>query len=284
MGRESTHGYHFYSAYLDCPRKWFLKYGLRLLPETVKPALTFGKAIHIAMETLYLTDSVDAAMKDFSGYLTSRRDDYKKLADYEEDADRGPKLVKDYGEKIYPTETYELVEMEKTFEIAVGPDPPGYVLTVRPDKILRNHLGELIIGDYKTTKWSIGKAIKSFDMNDQLTGYVFGVSKVYSQERVIGGFVDVLYSRKSKIVAERSDVIYRTNRDLLVFGQNIHSVITEVSNKMSAYESGEFPPEYLFPRHGAFCGAFSCEYEDICRSNLKPNYIPPGYILDDWED
>lgn len=281
--RESRKGYHFYSTYLDCPRKWFIKYGLRLLPETTKRALIFGSALHTGLETLYLADDLSVAKADITGYLTEHQLDYTSMEAFQEDLARGPKMLESYFRDVLPEEKehYRLIGLEVPFEIPVGPEEIDYSITVRVDKLLENKAGEIVIGDYKTTGWGVPRAIQSFECSDQLTAYVFAVDKVYPQ-RCIGGFVDVLYSRSSVFKSQRSEFIYRTKRELATFEQGFLSIMMEVTNKMRAFESGEYPDEFLFPRHGAFCGLFGCEYQDICRTKVKPGDVPPGYTYDDW--
>ena len=62
---------------------------------------------------------------------------------------------------------------------------------------------------------------------------------------------------------------------------NMVGLIMEISSKVDSLKI--YPSELLFPRHGAFCGMFGCEYESICRlKNGGVDDIPLGFEKDSW--
>jgi hypothetical protein len=113
-----------------------------------------------------------------------------------------------------------------------------------------------------------------------MTSYLWGLQKVKPAYDVCEAIIDVMYTRGKISSSERSVPFIRSSRELALFEMNMFGLINEVSQKVESLKT--YPAPILFPRHGAFCGLFGCEYEHICRQALSPKNIPPGFVRDSW--
>lgn len=279
--RESPAGFHYYQSYLDCPRKWYFNYAVKWRPLKKGKALLFGSAIHEAFDTFWKTDSADLMKAAGLGELEHNQEQYRERSDYLLDTTRMPKMLDTWlgtWEKVDKLQ-YELIESETSYTIDFA---DGLVLTVRPDRIMRDRqTGTYSVWDVKTTSYSVPKAYEAAEQNDQMTAYIWAVKKVHPEWQVLQAEIDVLYNRNSVFEAARPATIYRTQFDLDVFEMNMQGVIEEVTGKVEALKDTPYP--MLFPRHGAFCGAFGCEFASICRSDVRPGQpIPDSFTSNEW--
>lgn len=284
--RESRAGGHYYGSYLDCPRKWYLKYYCEIAPRYISRHLIFGGVIHQAFEAYWRAGrDMTKGIEVFLSSLEERRLEYEKVTDFDEDRNRGPMMLavweQTWGD--YDRENYEFVEAEQQYVMHVGPEGE-FEFTIRPDLVKRDKRNNAyIIVDYKTTGYSVSKAFQAAEMNDQVTSYVWAVRTNHPEWEVPHAEIDVLYNRGQKIEAERPGAIYRTEEHLRQFEVGLVGTITEVTQKVKALDDG-YPEGLLFPRNGRMCGLFGCEYEKICRTKVERGVVPPGFVHDVWDN
>lgn len=289
--RESSSGYHYYESYLDCPYKWYLKYYLGLKDKTLKKALFFGSLLHESLEVFWKSDrNIENAKERF---LTFFEENASKLSendsyDLPDMKDKGLKILElfpSFVEQEYPESKFTFLEAEEGHILTLY-DKDGIEIkhSIRPDLVLLEKKSETVyVLDYKTTSFSKQSAFKAFASGDQATGYLWGLSKIYPQYKLFLAKPIIFYTRGN--VVEISDLgeIRRTSYDLQRYQMNMLGLIMEISSKVKSLSL--YPSELLFPRHGAFCGMFGCEYEDICRLKIKDkDDIPLGYEKDPWVD
>ena len=281
--RESSAGMHFYSLYTQCPRKWFLKYILGLIPDKTGPALIFGSAMHKGLEAFYKgTQSLDEMVRAFVDELGSREGEYSDSTKYTEDLSTGPRLLKEWFKTWGEDEltNYEILEVEQEHVVHFGPDD-SLIMTVRLDQLVKDKsTGIHYVKDLKTTGWSAGKIYQQTDLGDQMTCYIWAANKVYPEIPIHDAIVDILYHRGQVVTATRPEPLYRTKWDLMAFELGMYGLINELSEKVDLLK--EYPPEVLFPRNGNNCGQFGCEYLDICRGRLTAKDEPLGFHRDEW--
>jgi hypothetical protein len=284
--RESPAGYHFYYSYWENPRNFYLKYVLGLKPRFTPPPLLKGGCIHEAMECYYKENyNIDGAIKTYNDEMEARRREYEDGEKFEDDLKGGMLMLSQWHQDWYESdkETLEVVEVEKPYEFWIGPEKK-LKFTVRPDRVMKNlSTGKYYVHDTKTTGWSISKAIAQADSEDQLTAYLWAIDKEHPEWKVDSGIIDVMYKRKSKVETHRSDPIYRTNLDKIIFEMNIVGTIIEVTQKVKAVKSG-VPWPLLFPRNGRIAGLFGDPYEALSRIDVKPGQVPVGFEKDDWSE
>jgi len=285
--RESPNGYHFYSAYRDCPWKWYIKYIEGIKPRYIAAPLVVGKVIHKAKEAFYRN-----RMNPSSAEILQIAHDTLAETLSRETIDGSPTEVYDKVESLLGTwyETWadhdrqviEVLEVEQEYEIEFGPEEETFLFTIRPDRVLRNKEEDTCdVYDTKTTGYSIKRAYQAVDMEDQITAYIWAIKKVHPEWKVDSAIIDILY-RKGKVAkAERHGPLYRSSLDLKRFELSMYGTILEISQKVQNLSS--YPRELLFPRHGRLCGVYGCEYSELCRTSLKEGEIPLGFIRDPWK-
>lgn len=281
--RESPNGYHYYSLFRDCPRKWYIKYILGLSPPHTGKALIFGGVLHKAKEIFYTSGfDIDAMIQTFHTELDARAAEYERLDDYQQDKTTGPLMLDAFAGayRTWDMEHLEILEVETPHEILLGPEGSQVAFTVKPDLIaLRD--GTPVVIDTKSTRWSISKTWQGVEMDDQVTSYVWAWNKTHPQGPVAKtAIADVMYQKGKVVKAERSPDIIITPFAQQMFEQGMYGTIMEITQKVLALE--HYPWTLLFPRHGQTCGKFGCEYADICRSNIPPGKDIPGFHKDPW--
>lgn len=271
---ESISGFHFISTYQQCPRKFLLKYVYHLVPEFKSPALLFGIAIHAALEVWAKEKSLDKAQDAFENELAKEQPDYEKTLDYQNDLQRGLLLLAEYDRTWHENdgEKLETLYVELPFDVELA---NGFHFTGRIDRVVQEKdTKNVYILEYKTTSWSAPSMAHNVTVGDQVTSYLFGLRKVKPTLKVIGVVPDVLYNRGNSYVCTRFTPVMRTEMNLKEFELQIIGQLLTISQKVQ--NLGDYPWPYLFPRN---CGAspFKCEYEDICRLNLKADDVPVGF-------
>jgi hypothetical protein len=289
--RESTSGYHYYESYLDCPYRWYLKYFIGLKPKALKKALFFGSLLHESLEAFWKSDrDIEKAKERFLDFYTENVSKLSENESYEANdmklrGERFLELFPDFVEKEYPREKFTLLEVEESHLLDLyNKDGIQIQHSIRPDLVLLEKESQTaFVLDYKTTSFSKQSAFKAFASGDQATGYLWGLSKVYPDIKLFLAKPIIFYSKGNVVEIADLGEIRRTSYDLQRYQMNMLGLIMEISSKVDSLSV--YPSELLFPRHGAFCGMFGCEYEDICRLKINSkDDIPLGFDCDPWVD
>jgi len=282
--RESPSGWHFYSLYRQCPRKWYLKYIQGLKYRYTGKALIFGGVIHQAIEDYYSSEmDPDILLQSFFEGMNSRRGEYEREEDFKKDLEEGPLMLNYYNSKWrdHDLKNWEILELEKEHTILFGPDN-RFKLTVRCDRVIRDkELKKIYPVEMKTTRYSIPAMFTSTEMDDQVTSYIWAMQKVHPEWDIDSCLIDILYKRNSVIDAQRPGFAARGKRELMIFEMELLGTILEVSQKVKTLE--EIPHPFLFPCNRDNCKKFGCEFQKICRVNLKPDEVPIMYEKDSWK-
>ena len=281
--RESPSGWHFYSTYRGCPRKFYLRYIQGLRYAFTGKSLIFGGVAHQAIEAYYSSGmKIDSALEVFYRELLSRKGEYERDEDYLTDLEDGPLMLNYYDRQWREKDLkdWEILELEKEYDIPFGPDN-RFHLTVRPDRVVRDReLKKIYPVETKTTRWSIPGTFKNVEMDDQVTSYIWALQKAHPEWEVDSSLIDVLYKRGRVVDAQRPGFAIRGKSELIIFEMELLGTILEISQKVKTLE--EIPHPFLFPCNRDHCKKFGCEYDKICRVNLKPDEVPPGYRRDSW--
>ncbi len=283
--RESPSGYHYYALFKECPRKWYIKYVLGLVPQFTAPPLIFGGAIHEAVAMYYQKGfDLDVLVNGFRAELTARKDEYESPAKFLEDIEKGTIMLDTWAStwRDWDRERIEILEIETEYTIPIGPAERQFDFTIRPDRVVRRlDDGKILLPDVKTTGWSVDKTMDNARRDDQLTSYIWGYNKTH-EEKAEAAQVDVMYARGRVTDAQRSEDIIVTRFAQQQFEMGLYGLITDITQKVLALE--KYPWPLLFPRNARVCGMFGCEYEPICRENIKPGTEVDGYNRDPWVD
>jgi len=276
---SSDVGYHFINAYQTCPRQWFLKYLIGIEPTSTGKALSFGKAWHKAIEVYYKTlgnvpDAIKAGLND----LEESESKYQYSEDYQKDIERMNSMFFYWAANVGPKilEAYNVLSLEETLEMTL---PNGMPFSGRLDELLERKSDKaILVGEHKSTGYSLGAAEKKVDDADQVTGYGILVKqcKPDLSPRYIGTLLDVTYSRGKNIEARVSE-IHRSQMDETRFLLELTALTTEIAQKSRAYELEGTADPFLFPRNGSWCSVYTCPYEAICRQKVDTKYpLPDG--------
>jgi hypothetical protein len=284
-------GTHFSGLYLDCPRKFHLKYLMGLKPAKIARALNFGVVMHEAQFQLYKTGSLEWALEWFAQHLLSLKDSYSNAEHFTQDYYRGPTMFEAWASKWYEedTKTYNFLALEQQLNPVLA---NGIPITVRPDRVFQHKdTGQIVIPDTKTTSYTVTSPHVTMEHGQQATSYIWALSKEYPLSQIDGVMVDTIFSRvksdgtidPSKIQLARP-MVRRTAYDLQAFELSMIGITAEIAQKVHTYLQGTYPAELLFPRPPLSppCSKFNCEYETICRRPLAKEEVPFGFVKDPW--
>lgn len=282
MSRESYAGFHYYGTFTTCPRKWFLKYYKKWKTISTPPPLLFGGAIHAAIKSFYERGSKDAMLGKFEIEMEENCPKYEDNEVFEKDYIRGKEILSKYfDEHETDLDTYDVVELEQGHEVTVP--GVGYVVTVRPDRILYNKQSRMYeVHETKTTSWSVPGVYNSLKYQKQTTMYLWAMQYVHPDKNIRTVIPDVLYNRGKVIQCERGVGITKSDYELRQFEYALVGIISNLSERVQ--NIGKFPDEELFYVN-PFCDggqSWKCEYRDVC-GEPATDYLPYGFELDEEE-
>lgn len=288
--RESHAGFHFYNLFQNCPRKFYFKYCLRLVPKYSTYALIHGGAFHEGKATFYTSRSEKKALAKFEREVEEQAHklEDENMADVM--LDRGKKLLSSWihtwGKQ--DLRTYKVFEVEAQHHLFLDEQENLYI-TVRPDTILADHKDQLIIMETKTSSFSVNVAATGVQAGDQATSYYAAVREHYPEYHVLYVQPDISYWNKrsentSNITHFRADPVVRTDHEVDDWQQGLRYIIEDVSRRVELVKEGKASPYMLFPRNTSWCNSFSkpCEYIEICRQTklTGKGRAPAGFKRD----
>ena len=283
QGGSSLIGHSFVSTYQKCPRRWFLRYVLFIKERYIGKALSFGKAWHTAIEHYYRGEGEEAALRCGLEDLASSEPFYEYADDYTADLERFSRMFAEWlvsvGRPI--TTSYTILAVEEDMDVEL---PGGLRYTGRLDDILQhNESGAIFVGEHKSTSFSLEVMERTVAQSDQVTGYVAMWREKHPEDadRMLGGLLDVCY-QKGSVTRARTSSLRFSHDDIARFWLNTQGLLSEMSQKVAAYESG-VSDALLFPRNGHACSQFKCPYEAICRSYVNADTLLPDSLQRDPE-
>lgn len=173
------------SLFRSCPRKFQERIINKLIQAPVdwtpgddpiahEPALSFGIAMHNALDVLFMHQNLNLAEDYFVENYTPRHDDTKRTVG------RGIEVLQEYRERWKSDDdNYEEVICETTFGTVLGYiDIPGHGQWViryggRIDKLIKRK-GKWKIMDHKTSSWESQFLAVAYELNPQFLGYLYG--------------------------------------------------------------------------------------------------------------
>jgi len=273
--RASKAGYHFINLYQQCPRKWWIHYGLGLVPKQIGKALIYGKAWHEALEVIYTTNDETAALERGLAELDACTAEYRYAEDLAVDKAKMRAMIPLWSAWWRGmSKEYDVLEVEHEYSAELA---SGAKMTFRPDALLERKSDKTVyIAEHKSTSYSVDNMVHTVEAQDQATAYLWGLRKARPDlaPRICGVLLDIAYVRVYKgTVSDKGlvdgAIVNRTARDLAEFELSMSGLFNELGQKYLAWKSASAPPvPVLFPRNGTACSLFGCEYENICRMTL----------------
>lgn len=155
----------FLQSYQKCPLQCFYRYEQHLQRadgDSGEHHLIFGRAMHEAFKTLYVTNDVTSAIESLHVNYPTQLDP----SDLAKTAANGAFVIEKYWEHYNGDRDWEIVSIE---EIDSAED--GYV--VKPDLIVKDRYSNLLLIDHKFTKAYLNyKFFDQFSPNSQVTQYI----------------------------------------------------------------------------------------------------------------
>jgi hypothetical protein len=129
--------YSFWNAFRNCRKSNDWRYIQELVPIQRDPALSFGSLVHRALEVWHAHRDLEAALDVIDRELPERARDPRQRRDWH----LATAMMRGYANR-YPTEDFEVVALEKTFEgpivnPATGASSRTFVLAGKVDGIVR---------------------------------------------------------------------------------------------------------------------------------------------------
>jgi hypothetical protein len=238
-----------------------------LVPLDEGKALSFGRAIHEALNTWYELWDLDAAIAKFrENYEDSFNDSLRTL-------ETGEKLLRQYA-KTYPKEPWEIIALERPFELEL---PNGLTYCGRFDMVIK--WGSLyMVLDHKTASRMGPTYMQQWRPNLQMRGYCWAAQKLLGVP-IHGVLMNILYLTKTKIEFHR-DIVPLEPWETGEFEQvamDLTSVI-DVKRENTAYrqEMG-LPAEALrkiwCPNWTSCTDWGRCRYRDLCCTDQPERLI-----------
>jgi hypothetical protein len=229
------------ACFLDCPRKYFISYVLKLTTEKQSPAPSFGSAVHSFLSRWYATQDLGYSMEapSISGWIDQEGDDKHTRV-------RLMEILLNYT-RTYPQEPWKLIANEvpieqklsipESFRYELGKGleylSPNHDLTAE-ERIIAGELEFYLIGkvdlvvemygflygvDHKTTSQLGDKFFLRYKPDLQMFGYTWALREIYGP-RVQGMWVNAISTAKtagkagSTVRAYARELISRTGSEL----------------------------------------------------------------------
>ena len=285
--RESACGFHYIQTYQTCPRQWFIKYVLGILPARTASYLVLGKALHEVA----------------AHYLETGSQPFPEVERWMIPCFEG--LAEDLDPNTAPQELYTtLARMVRTaipvwdadlqrYRVVAFEDelqPPlanGFRMTMRPDAVVEDReTGDVWIIERKNTQSSDTGMLRSVANGDQVVAYTLGLKRTCAERygldpsRVLGGIPEVSYVKGSVERTIIGDPIIPTQWQLDEYEARSIGLLSEIGNKLDLLNQG-VSAEVLFGRAPTQCSGFlKCDYESICKRHLDRDSEFEGFRVD----
>jgi hypothetical protein len=266
-------------AYLRCPRYYYARHVLGITGRGVKIAAQFGIAIHEGLDVHYDGGNLEAIINAFFKHFDHEGDRYRSR-------EVGVKILTYYHD-MYPVEgePFEVIHIEKGFEIVLGVDKAGNPVHYygRIDLVGNFKDYGVIVIDHKTTTVMTDAYMESKDPNRQATGYIITADEYY--DNVYGFMLNgVGIPRVTKKDGIKDPDIRRevTTRNKFEKAEWVNETMHIISQIDSCHESGIWPES---APHACRKWNIPCTYLSLCRQKVPLDRIrvyDSEFVEDRW--
>lgn len=281
---------HSLELFRTCPRKFKHRIDDNMVPipdhweegDPIIPGfkLQFGISIHLGLDALWKQRDLEAA-KD--AFLDSWVDSGCWDEDRRRNGSSGLRLLENYWQRHGDwISTVDTIAVEAHFGHCLGyiPDTDGWQVYYhgKIDKIAREEDGALFICDHKTTAWESANMAATYELSNQLLGYLYGVSSFLGFEDVQFALIDILVANpvnhnfvRSRIYSD-ADQLCEWRDDILQTGRHI----------LDSYHRDSWP------KYGKdACSKWNneCEFFGICRAtpSTRGDVATVNYTSIPWD-
>ena len=264
--------------YNNCKRLYAWRRIQNLEPVGRRSALEIGTATHLGLAKLHSGGTLEEAMQDATTKLTERAGPSTAFADKDlhEALEIVERLLPAYH--AYWSEQGELwtpLNQEIEFMVEVGEDSNVY-LKGRADN-LSTAKGGLYLVDYKTAGRNDPRELLKYDMDIQISAYIYGLTKWLTEQSIAkggapvyirGAIIDVLV--KTKIPQFIREMFSRTIEELEDFENEWIELSNDLRLRLARVANGE-DWKVVFYKNTEHCFKYgTCAFRDVC---LKDNAV-----------
>jgi hypothetical protein len=268
-------------TYQSCPRRYYHKYILRLVPKEIEasPSAAFGLGIHAGLESIYKGDFAEYVP---CLHLAERVGD---LCIYCEKAEGQIRKMFNEFLKTFPPELEHRVYtqhlgllllaryLEKWKEDPLREGTMGVELTFNADLDGTPYVGRLdllgswdkviYVTDHKTKSRITENFVRGFKLDSKMTGYLWAVSELLG-EPIRNSLVNtVLVANNITANSFLRFISSRTETDIAQWKDNARRVLDDVERDVA---------RGYFPMNPNSCFSYNreCEYYRICTASANP--------------
>lgn len=271
---EKIWDYTSLNIFLSCRRKYYWRMVRHLEPKTVSPALTFGLALHAALDAYY-TEGIEKALEIFKATYKDREgEELRTVAN-------GIKLLEAYA-VVYKHEPFKVLGKPETGFVF----PIGDILWGGRMDLPVEWNGDLYIVEHKTTARLASNFFKQFTPNMQVTSYIAGAQQ-YLGKKCHGCVINALEpwkqlkrpSAKSKKTEDHFAryVATRSQDDIEDFYATVSGIVSDIIECESGLNN-------FYPNESnCFSYNYDCPYKQLCVYGDDDRFIKRDYNISKWE-
>ena len=305
---ERTFDFTSLDTFQTCRKKYYYRMVKNLVPNTVAPALEFGKAIHLALEAYYKNGcNLEMALDAFTHNYADREGDDRRTIE------NGIKVLRGYAE-VYKNEPFKVIDTEVGFAVPISNmvteednvtrcntcgmavdgteqkecpgclTPYSIILCGRLDALV-DWDGQLYVLEHKTSS-SLGmNYFKQFEINMQVDGYVYAATELTGRQ-CLGAVINVLEvwkdvkkpTAKTKTLEEHyaRDPQGRSVYELDEYKKDVPRIVRDL---LEAERTGNFYRN----KRSCFSYNYKCPYWDICKYGENDKLIARDFKEEKWE-
>ena len=265
-------------VFLLCQRKygWYRIQGLE--PVGRRSAPEIGTAVHAGLAVLHAENgTLEAALQTAQAKLAERAGPSSAFED--KDLDEAAAIV----QRLLPAyatfwgareEMWAPIDAEIQFLVEVGTNT-GIFLRGRADN-LSTMMNGIYLVDYKTAAKMDPRDLLKYELDLQLTAYIYGISKQLTADSlatggepivVQGAIIDVLV--KTQVPQFARETYTRTEEELAEFEAEFIEYGQRIRAQLERVEAGE-NWKTVFPKNTEACFHFgTCAFRDLCLADTS---------------
>ncbi len=303
------------SNFKRCPRYYYYRDVRHWTPDVKSAALVFGGAWHSAMDTLWrlcsddpqnlgaaseYQDIVDDSMAAFEAHWIDEGMTPSFEMDPEEIKRLGARtpmtareMLYEYIEArafIFTADTFELLDIERPFAVALDANNPDLLYVGRLDKVFRLN-GKIYVGEHKTTTayrkdgGFMNSFLESFSPNSQVDGYLHALHMLYGADaKAI--WIDAALVHRTVHDAFKIIPIERQVAHIDSWLADTHYWIDRVQEENDQNRSAGTAFMGIYPKNTGSCTMYAgCTYQSLCKAYANPEKqteCPGGFKVEAW--
>jgi len=280
-------------SFQGCPRAFFYRYVLGFEQDKPNEHLVFGSAWHEGLEFIILNRDMDEdllVMSAFDAFMSVYEEAYPLR---ETDEARAPKTpqnaLKGYTEYVRMWDDRKDFTPLYTEILAVVPVSENRHVYGRMDAVMRkNNTGEIWSHEHKTTKYNSKPWREKWNYIIQPIVYSHVLYCTFPGEDIGGVVINGAIFTKSRGVDFLRIPVAKRPVDMQEGLFEVNHWIDQIDWNFKELERSSVEDEVMtcFPRNGASCSHFGCQFPGICPAWKNPlqhcHQPPPGYEQRYW--